>query len=50
VAAGHEGLGITTALGTGAIAAALLTGSESPVDAAPYSPDRIAEPAGSSHG
>jgi glycine/D-amino acid oxidase-like deaminating enzyme len=50
VAAGHEGLGITTALGTGAITAALLTGSESPVDAAPYSPDRIAEPAGSSHG
>lgn len=50
VAAGHEGLGITTALGTGAIATALLTGSEPPIDAAPFSPDRIAEPAGSSHG
>jgi glycine/D-amino acid oxidase-like deaminating enzyme len=49
VAAGHEGLGITTALGTGAIVAALLTGTKPPVDAAPFSPDRICEPAGASH-
>ncbi|HET8634600.1 MAG TPA: FAD-dependent oxidoreductase [Gemmatimonadales bacterium] len=50
VAAGHEGLGITTALGTGAITAALLTGSGPSIDAAPFTPDRIAEPAGASHG
>jgi glycine/D-amino acid oxidase-like deaminating enzyme len=50
VAAGHEGLGITTALGTGALAAALLTGAEPPIDPAPFSPDRIAEPAGAAHG
>lgn len=50
VAAGHEGLGITTSLGTGAIAAALLTGADPPIDAAPFSPDRSAEPAGASHG
>ena len=50
VAAGHEGLGITTALGTGAITATLLTGSGPSIDAAPFTPDRIAEPAGASHG
>jgi glycine/D-amino acid oxidase-like deaminating enzyme len=49
VASGHEGLGITTALGTGAIVTALLTGTESPVNAAPFSPDRACEPAGASH-
>lgn len=50
VAAGHEGLGITTALGTGAVIAALLTGTALPLDAAPFSPDRVAAPAGSSSG
>jgi glycine/D-amino acid oxidase-like deaminating enzyme len=50
VASGHEGLGITTALGTGAMIAALLTGAEPPIDAVPFSPDRIAEPAEASHG
>ena len=50
VASGHEGLGITTALGTGAIIAALLTDADSPIDASPFSPERIAEPAGSSRG
>lgn len=50
VASGHEGLGITTALGTGAIIAALLTGAEAPIDAVPFSPDRISEPAGVPHG
>ncbi len=49
VAAGHEGLGITTALGTGAIIAALLTGDAPAIDAAPFSPERIAQPAGMSH-
>lgn len=50
VASGHEGLGITTALGTGAIIAALLTDAASPIDASPFNPERVAEPAGFSHG
>lgn len=40
VAAGHEGLGITTALGTGALVADLLLGRRPPIDPAPYSPER----------
>jgi glycine/D-amino acid oxidase-like deaminating enzyme len=40
IAAGHEGLGITTAPGTAAILAALITGRTPPLDAAPYDPAR----------
>jgi len=37
IAAGHEGLGITTALGTAEIIAAGITKREAPIPAAPYS-------------
>ena len=50
VAAGHEGLGITTALGTGAQVIALLAGEPPPLDAEPFRVDRTAEPAATSHG
>jgi glycine/D-amino acid oxidase-like deaminating enzyme len=40
IAAGHEGLGITTSLGTAAILADLIAGREPEIDAAPYAPDR----------
>ena len=40
-AAGHEGLGITTSLGTAAILADMVTGRPTAIDAAPYSPDRL---------
>jgi glycine/D-amino acid oxidase-like deaminating enzyme len=40
LATGHEGLGITTSLGTAQIIADLLTGRETAIDAAPYSPNR----------
>lgn len=40
VAAGHEGLGITTSLGTAALLAALVTGEPPPLDPAPFAPDR----------
>lgn len=40
IAAGHEGLGITTSLGTAAILAALVSGREPAIDPAPYVPDR----------
>jgi D-hydroxyproline dehydrogenase subunit beta len=40
VAAGHEGLGITTALGTGTLIADGVAGRSSTIDAAPYSPAR----------
>lgn len=40
IAAGHEGLGITTALGTAEIIAAGILQRESPIPAAPYSPTR----------
>jgi glycine/D-amino acid oxidase-like deaminating enzyme len=49
VAAGHEGLGITTALGTAALVETQMLGRELPLDAAPYRPDRlipVAEPHG----
>lgn len=49
-AAGHEGLGITTALGTGALVAALLAGDATPIDPEPYRLDRVLEPAGAAHG
>lgn len=41
IAAGHEGLGITTAVGTAAILAELLLGGGSEIDPAPFSPARV---------
>jgi glycine/D-amino acid oxidase-like deaminating enzyme len=41
-ATGHEGAGIGLSLGTAAIIAALIGGTESPVDARPFSPSRDA--------
>ncbi len=43
IAAGHEGLGITTSLGTAAILADLVMGRTPVIDAAPYAPVRFAE-------
>ena len=40
LATGHEGLGITTSLGTAQIIADLLTGRETAIDATPYAPTR----------
>ena len=40
VAAGHEGLGITTALGTARLVVDAILGRSSPIDPAPYSPMR----------
>ena len=40
IAAGHEGLGITTATGTGRLIADAILGRSSPIDARPYSPSR----------
>jgi glycine/D-amino acid oxidase-like deaminating enzyme len=40
IAAGHEGLGITTATATAEIIASLAAGEPSPVDPAPFVPDR----------
>lgn len=42
LATGHEGLGITTSLGTGRLLADLLLGRASEISAAPYSPARFA--------
>jgi D-hydroxyproline dehydrogenase subunit beta len=44
VAAGHEGLGITTATGTAAIIAAGVVGRAPPIDAAPFLPTRAMPP------
>ena len=41
LATGHEGLGITTALGTAALIAAAFTGQKPPVAAEPYLPARF---------
>jgi glycine/D-amino acid oxidase-like deaminating enzyme len=41
IAAGHEGLGITTALATAEIVVAGITGASAPVDPRPYLPSRI---------
>jgi D-hydroxyproline dehydrogenase subunit beta len=41
VAAGHEGLGVTTALGTARLAADAILGRESAIDPAPYAPERL---------
>jgi glycine/D-amino acid oxidase-like deaminating enzyme len=40
IAAGHEGLGITTALGTGRLIADLMLGRRPPIDPAPFDPTR----------
>lgn len=40
IAAGHEGLGITTATGTAEILAALIAGRTPPIDASPFRPGR----------
>ncbi|HTY41481.1 MAG TPA: FAD-binding oxidoreductase [Thermoanaerobaculia bacterium] len=40
VAAGHEGLGVTTSLGTARLLADAVLGRSSPVDPAPYQPGR----------
>ena len=42
LATGHEGLGITTSLGTGQLIADLLLGRATEIPAAPYSPKRFA--------
>lgn len=41
IAAGHEGLGITTALGTGSMLADLILGKAPAIDPAPFAPDRV---------
>lgn len=41
IAAGHEGLGITTSLGTGQLLADLIVGHEPAIDPAPYAPSRV---------
>jgi glycine/D-amino acid oxidase-like deaminating enzyme len=45
IAAGHEGLGITTSLGTARLVTDALLGRRSPIDPAPYSPMRTFAPA-----
>jgi glycine/D-amino acid oxidase-like deaminating enzyme len=41
LAAGHEGLGITTSLGTARLLASLIAGSPPPVDPRPFDPQRV---------
>ncbi len=41
IAAGHEGLGITTALGTGSMLTDLILGRPPAIDPAPYAADRV---------
>jgi len=43
LATGHEGLGITTSLGTGQLLADLLLGRDPEIPATPYSPKRFAD-------
>jgi len=43
IGAGHEGLGITTSLGTAALLADLIAGREPAIDAAAFAPDRAVE-------
>ena len=45
LAAGHEGLGITTSLGTAELVADLILGREPRIPASPYSPSRFLESA-----
>jgi len=44
LATGHEGLGITTSLGTAALIAAAIAGQAPPIPAEPYLPARFAHP------
>ena len=44
IAAGHEGLGITTSLGTARILADLVAGRAPAIDPAPFDPNRLARP------
>lgn len=44
IAAGHEGLGITTSLGTGAMLAEMVAGRTPGIDPAPFAPDRPMPP------
>ncbi|MEO8333910.1 MAG: FAD-dependent oxidoreductase [bacterium] len=44
IAAGHEGLGITSSLGTARLLADMIAGRTPPIDATPYSPMRLANP------
>jgi glycine/D-amino acid oxidase-like deaminating enzyme len=46
LATGHEGLGITTSLGTGELLADMLAGRESKIARAPYLPARLRSPPG----
>ena len=46
IAAGHEGLGITTSLGTARLVADLVAGREQPIDPAPFAPARVLAQAG----
>jgi glycine/D-amino acid oxidase-like deaminating enzyme len=41
IAAGHEGLGITTSLGTGQLLADLIAGQRPAIDPAPFAPSRV---------
>jgi glycine/D-amino acid oxidase-like deaminating enzyme len=41
IAAGHEGLGITTSLATGQLVADLVAGRRPALDCAPFAPDRL---------
>lgn len=45
IAAGHEGLGITTSLGTARLLRQLILGEATSFDARPFDPQRLAEPA-----
>jgi D-hydroxyproline dehydrogenase subunit beta len=46
IAAGHEGLGITTSLATARLIADQVAGRETAIDAQPYSPSRALDAAG----
>ncbi|MEM7152444.1 MAG: FAD-dependent oxidoreductase [Myxococcota bacterium] len=48
LAAGHEGLGITTSLGTAALVEAMVMGEAPPMSVAPFAPSRVLE--GMAHG
>lgn len=50
IAAGHEGLGITTALGTAALLADLVMGRTPAIAAEPFAPGRVTAEAGAAHG
>lgn len=50
IAAGHEGLGITTALGTAALLSDLVMGRAPAIAAAPFAPERVMQRAGAAHG